>query len=65
VDTISRWKNVPVENADDNLVDLFQLMKILIQLDKVLLYNYRLLLVCYKQYKNSVEIEFKNTTCIA
>jgi hypothetical protein len=43
----------------------FRCWKILIQWDKVLPYNYRLLLVCYKQYKNSVEIEFKNTTCIA
>jgi hypothetical protein len=65
VDTISRWKNGPVENADDKLVDLFHVMKIQIQWDKVLLYNYRLLLVCYKQYKNSVEIYLKNTTCIA
>jgi hypothetical protein len=34
----------------------FRCWKTLIQWDEVLSYNYRLLLVCYKQYKNSVEL---------
>ncbi len=39
----------------------FWCWKILIQWDEVLSYNYRLMLVCYKPYKNSVEIFTKGT----
>jgi hypothetical protein len=53
-DIISRWKNGLAEDADNKSVTGDG--KIIIQCDDVLPYNNRLLLVCYIQHENSVEI---------